>query len=137
MIARYKVDGAPIALQRARCSHMSQTVYDPQRKEKERVAYEILSQRSHSVISGPVELYIRFFFPISPKYSVKKQQYLSQCVYTSKPDLSNCIKFLEDVCNNVLFDDDRLITYVTAHKSYSYTPRTEFVVVAGNDHGRP
>lgn len=42
------------------------------------------------------------------------------------PDLSNLIKYIEDVCKGILYHDDCLIAEIQANKRQALVPRTEF-----------
>jgi Holliday junction resolvase RusA-like endonuclease len=65
--------------------------------------------------------------PIPPSRSKQKDKLINTFhVYT--PDLSNMIKFVEDIANGILYKDDCQISSIVAHKIYSDTSRTEFTL---------
>ena len=68
-----------------------------------------------------------FYFQI-PRTSQKRTELLRGTYHFYKPDLSNCIKYVEDVCSKVLYRDDCLVSSVVAFKRYDTNPRTEFTV---------
>lgn len=123
---KYILSGDPIALKRPRFRKNS-GVYDPQKSEKERSQFELKMQHgARKFISGPLELIITFFMkiPESKKRTVKPYLY-----HPIKPDLSNLIKFVEDVATGILYEDDSIIASIQAVKYYALVPRTEFILV--------
>ena len=46
----------------------------------------------------------------------------------SRPDLSNLIKFIEDVATGILYKDDCIIAELVSYKHYDTNPRTEFMI---------
>ena len=58
----------------------------------------------------------------------KKRPQALQSPHTAKPDLSNMIKFIEDVCKGIVYNDDEQIVQITAYKRYDLEPRTEFEI---------
>ena len=60
--------------------------------------------------------------PVPKSWSQKKKNNLPFA--TSRPDLSNYIKFIEDALNGHLWMDDALIVKLIAKKHYSEHPQT-------------
>ena len=116
----YVIAGKPIPLARPRMS--KGYVYDSQKQSKQSIA--TLLRRQHGLIPmycGPLHLNITFYMPI-PKRT-KAPLY-----HRKKPDLSNMIKFYEDVSSGILYADDRQIVKIFACKIYDENPRTEFTI---------
>lgn len=123
---KYILSGDPRALTRPRFRKDGKT-YDPQSVEKERARYELKFQhRSRPLLIGPLELIVTFFMPI-PK--TKARKVAPYDYHHIKPDLSNLIKFVEDVANDIIFTDDAIIASIQAVKYYAIAPRTEFILV--------
>ena len=80
------------------------------------------------LFEGPVHLDITFFMPIPVKTPRKRANEMLDAPCFFKPDLSNLIKFLEDLGSGVLYKDDAIIASVSAKKVYSINPRTEFSI---------
>ena len=121
----YYVPADPIALARARFG--KGRVYDCQKELKQ--AWGILIAKQHGrmpLFTGPVSLEISFFFGL-PK-SISKKKRTTDRPHIIKPDLSNLIKFVEDVGNGIIYRDDRQITSIRASKKYSLEPRVEWTV---------
>lgn len=127
---KYILIGEPTYLARPRLSRKGiGHLYDGQKEEKLRHMDEIRYQyRNKQPKEGPVKLEVVFFFGIPKKKKPKTG--LRWLPHSVRPDLSNCVKYLEDVCNGILFIDDKQIAEIYARKEYSLEPRTEFSVIS-------
>ena len=68
-----------------------------------------------------------FYVPIQATGS-KKTKLLKEekkILPNIRPDIDNYIKFVMDSLHDVIYDDDKVVTGVIAHKYYSENPRTE------------
>ena len=67
------------------------------------------------------------FMPIPKSFSKKKREEIKKALVFPevKPDLSNILKQIEDVCQDVLFDDDKRICQVFCQKFYGDPSRIE------------
>jgi Holliday junction resolvase RusA-like endonuclease len=104
--------------------------FDKQHKEKEMYRFYIRSLHSSSIVpfrDVPLELTVTFFMPLPLTEKLCKERQ-EQYYFTSRPDLSNMIKFLEDAMQDFLFDDDCLIVKINALKVYDKKGRTEFTI---------
>lgn len=129
----YMIKGAPIPWQRAgRCGTR---YYDTQKHWK--ASYAITMSSQHGTLpkyTKPLHIEAMFYFPI-PNYlkaptnpNSKKPHKKEGMPVPIKPDLDNCIKFILDACNKVLWDDDCIVCSITMKKVYSKNPRTEFTI---------
>lgn len=117
----YVIDGKPVPLQRAR--HGNRRTWDAQKILKHSIGLVIASQhRAFPIWSIPLTMHITFYMAI-PK--VKKGKLEGRPHY-SRPDLSNVLKFVEDICTGIIYADDSLIYCCHAQKIYDGNPRTEF-----------
>jgi len=80
--------------------------------------------KSFKPFAMQVEMLIEFHMPIPASYSKRKRAELVGRPYVKVPDLSNMIKFYEDVFNGVLYEDDKLIVKILASKIHSLEPKT-------------
>lgn len=117
---KYMIPGKPIPLKRPRFGQGR--VYDSQKKLKERDQYYLRMHRPQMIVKQPIELNIVFYFQLPKRF--KRREYL----HYSRPDLSNLIKYYEDICMGILFDDDCIISRIVAEKRYDVRPRTEFTI---------
>lgn len=122
------IPGTPIAKKRPRFARRGNfvTTYNTQETEESRVLWEIKQQHSGEPSTSPIALNVAFLMPIPKSTSNKKaKQMLSgEIAHVKKPDLSNCLKFIEDVCNGILWKDDSQLMSVMAEKYYSDSPQT-------------
>ena len=136
---KYIIPGDPVPLLRARYAH-GQRPWDSQKQIKASTAIQIATQHGERpVYNGPLELNITFFFAI-PSIPLKgcKPDRLKTIVFKRdkmvgqphifKPDLSNLIKFIEDIAEKIIYGNDCTIASIVARKVYAYEPRTEFTI---------
>ncbi len=121
----YVVREKPVPLNRPRISEYG--VYDSQRKIKERIGNILLAQKNDdATICGMLHLNIDFYMPL-PKTKSHREHLKQQQYHVYRPDLSNLIKFIEDVCVDIgIIEDDCLIASISARKLYDESHRTEF-----------
>lgn len=131
----YKLDGPPIPLRRPKLTTFPVPhAYDSQKQVKAESQLELRFQHGYcKLIEGPISLEITFFMKIPASYSKKKKDALIDQPHIKKPDLSNLIKYLEDVAQGIIFRDDAIIDKITAKKQYSDNPRTEFIIRTERD----
>ncbi len=121
----YIIPGNPVPWKRA--GHANGTFYDTQKNNKLVTGLYIQNQHQGGLYQGPLLLDITFYFPM-PVSLKKKWDTIRHSHNMHRPDLSNCIKYVEDVCTSLLYDDDCLITEIKAKKIYADVGRTEFTI---------
>lgn len=122
----YVIPGDPIPLARPRFSNYRR-VYDSQKNIKLTASIHVVSQHDDEpLLEGPLHLDITFYMPVPTSISAKRRALLYGKTHIFRPDLTNCIKFYEDICSGVLYYDDCTIAKITARKIYDEHPRTEF-----------
>lgn len=125
----YILKGCPIALARGRISGAGKRhVYDSQKQLKLIAGINLRNQaEGDKYFEGPIELDVTFYIEI-PKSRIKQRNLPGQ-YHTYVPDLSNLIKFTEDIAANVLYNNDCIISKIAAKKVYTPTnPRTQFTL---------
>lgn len=121
----YVLMGNPTAL--ARCRVGNRRVWDSQKQIKLIHGIDIAQQHNNRpMFKGPLLLDVIFIFDIPKKTPAKKAILLIDTPYTGKIDLDNMIKYIGDVCTGILYDNDNVITNITAKKVYGDTARTIF-----------
>lgn len=73
-------------------------------------------------LQGPLKLEVVFCFAKSPRRADRDYY------HHYRPDLSNLIKLIEDVCSRVVYHDDCQIAEIHAVKVYSSPARTQFTL---------
>lgn len=121
----YVVQGKPVPLNRPRMSEYG--VYDSQKAVKTRIATELQIQKDeNATLCGMLHMHVDFYMPL-PKTKSHRKHLMQQKYHVYKPDLSNLIKMIEDVCVDIrIIEDDSLIASITARKLYGEQPSTKF-----------
>jgi Holliday junction resolvase RusA-like endonuclease len=127
-IYKFIIPGKPIAWQRAKPSYSQRMMFDSQKKLKRDWAIYLLQQYKDTPIKTCISLDVTFFMPPADKMKQMKKDALCSKPHFYKPDLSNMIKWVEDCCNGIVFDDDCLIASISAKKIYDLVARTEFTI---------
>lgn len=119
------IGGAPLGQSRPRVTRFG--TYSPQKKIKQSVELQMLAQLSkipHFVpLSCPLRAEFEFHMPIPKSWSKRKKENAPATPHLVKPDVSNMIKFYEDIGNGILYADDKQIVEVSAEKFYSDEPK--------------
>jgi len=108
-------------------------VYDAQKKAKTTSIAEIqrqfeLHHSPNCVLDGvALRLDVRFTLA-TPKSQKMQYSKLHGKPHIIRPDTSNMIKYIEDVCSGLIYRDDALISKILAYKRYGLESYTEFKV---------
>ena len=122
VVSRCTIPGRPTPLNRPRFGKGH--VYDSQKDIK--IAYTAFLRhtwRHTPPLERPLILEVDFFF----KPPRKKDNGLP---HSGRPDLSNLVKFIEDVAIGVLYKDDAQICEIRARKFYGLPERTALGLIA-------
>lgn len=123
----YKIPGEPIALARPRFSISTKRVYNSQRNSMNAAAIYLQSQHNNQpMFEGPIHLDVTFYFAYPSSMAKSKRK--PGTYKSTKCDLSNLVKFIEDIAIDVLYKDDAIIASISAKKVYDSIPRTEFTI---------
>lgn len=104
-----------------------------QKRNKETLAALLLEHRPPRILTGPIILGVRVFFPIPPSWPQWQREAAGKWgiwPHHSAPDLANCIKLIEDVMKGTFYVDDRLIFkyWPAPEAGYSNRPRWEIYI---------
>lgn len=121
----YQLLGNPKALHRPRFSKGK--VYNDQKRVMLVDYLSIKSQHGkRSLFFQPIHLEVTFYFAIPKSYSKKKHLELLNKPYVGVCDVDNLLKYLMDVCTGALYNNDNVITSISAQKIYSTHAKTIF-----------
>lgn len=127
MIKKYFLDCKPIPLARAR--HTERRVWDSQKQIKFNCSLALQNQHGNSpLFKGPLKLDVQFYFPIPKTWSKKKKDGILDTPHIYKPDVDNLVKFICDVGNKILYEDDCIFAEINAKKLYGVTGKTVFTI---------
>lgn len=122
------IEGLPIPQPRPRFFRRGNSVgaYDPVEKQKENARWQIRANYREKPLSCPVSLDISFYLPIPKNTSgIRTRQMLNGVIHhIKKPDIDNLQKFVLDVLNKLVIEDDNQVIELTARKKYSTKPAT-------------
>lgn len=132
------IPGNPIAKKRPRFFRRGNFTgtYNPQETEEGRFMWEVKNQLPKDFMlieqGTPLILKCDFFFAVPKSVSKKKREamILDEIKHTKKPDLDNCIKFVKDCLNSLVWHDDSQVVMVVARKEYNALPLTEITIEA-------
>jgi Holliday junction resolvase RusA-like endonuclease len=73
-----------------------------------------------SPLTGPLYVRVEVVLPIPASYSKRKRDeaFAGLLLPTTKPDVSNCLKNIEDIMNSLVWLDDKQITEAVVTKRY-------------------
>lgn len=86
--------------------------------------WTLRNQYREEPIKDAVKIMYQFFLPIPKRCSKKKKKELLEWKHTSKPDVSNLVKFAEDCLKKIIIEDDNQVWAFQAVKQYDEKPRT-------------
>ncbi len=130
MVREFYIPGLPVVWKRAapvlNNGHIK--MVDKQKTEKMEYGLYLKQLYKGASITNAVRMDVTFFLAL-PVLRKKEWDNLRDKHHDHIPDLSNCIKFLEDalVDAGILYDD-RLIAEIVAKKLYADIPRTCFTL---------
>lgn len=100
--------------------------YDPSKKDKEQMQWQIKPFAPKEPLTGPIELTLVFFFPI-PKGTSKalRTQMLNRVILPDKkPDEDNLAYLVTNALKQLVYDDDRRICAKHVYKFYGTEAKT-------------
>lgn len=134
MVIEITVPLKPHGQMRAKHDHRNKRTYKTNKQSKAEEDYlrYIVPYAPPTPLEGELALRVSAFYPIPKSWTVKKKQLaLSGAMRPAvTPDLSNVVKHIEDICNGVLWGDDRqVVEYIPGTgRWYSERPRVEITV---------
>lgn len=130
------IPGAPIAKERPRFTKEGRT-YDRQKQEKKLTRCLIMKEMADKRILRRLhdEIAVRMVFhtPIPKSWSQKRQKSVLGKPDGRRPDLDNYAKFYCDVMNELVYQDDNMITELWCEKKYSDKPKVEILITEIKD----
>lgn len=104
-------------------------MWDSQKKLKMWLGlYIIRTHGDRAQYKGPLLLDIQFNMPMNQRM-LKDPDKWEGVRFEGRPDFDNLTKLICDTCNDILYEDDKLITDAIINKVYSTQPRTQFRLI--------
>lgn len=122
---QYILPGIPVSMARPRFNKKTGAVFNCQAQQLNDQKLILRAQASKfERVSGPLIISVVLFMPIPQSWSKKKREAFHLQPHISRPDLDNMVKWIGDVGNGILYDDDAVICAMHAYKFYSLEPKT-------------
>ena len=142
-VARLTIPGHPVGKQRVRVVRSRAgfpVAYTPAKtKNYETLVRElfIIKYPAFTPLDEPVEIDMEISIAIPKSASKKRQRQMEAGLIwpTTRPDMSNVVKAVEDALNGVAYRDDSLIVRGVTEKKYSWTPRVEITIYRKGENG--
>lgn len=101
-------------------------MYNPSKKDIERVQWQIKPFAPKEPLLGPVELSITFFLPIPKSVSAKmRKQMINRVILPNiKPDEDNLAYLITNALKKIVYDDDKQVCAKHVYKYYGPEPKT-------------
>lgn len=120
----FEIVGEPIAQKQTRFSNGH--AYDPSKKDKEMIQWQVKPYAPSKPLSGPIELSLTFFMPIPKSTSgIRRQQMLNRLILPIvKPDEDNLAYLVTNALKKIVYEDDNQICAKHVYKFYGDKPKT-------------
>jgi Holliday junction resolvase RusA-like endonuclease len=124
----FEIHGAPIPQKQTRCTCIGGVprLYDPGKKEKEQIQWQIRPYAPKEPLKGPIELTMTFFMPIPKSTSSKGRKAMINRVILPvvKPDADNLAYLITNALKKIVYEDDKQICASHVYKFYGEEPKT-------------
>lgn len=106
------------------------STYDPAKPNKDIIKQYIslVYKNKLKKIKEPILFKLTAFMPIPKSLSLKKSKELIGQYHTKKPDIDNIYKFVSDLLNGIMYEDDSQISKIICEKVYDLNPRVEIEI---------
>lgn len=129
----YILPGPPVSQARPRFG--GGRAWNPQKQIKLSTQFILQNQHhQHPLFSGPLKVELAFHLPPAASMPQRQKDKMYQTPHVFKPDLDNMIKFVLDVANGILYNDDCTVASLIATKYYSHEPKTIITITRLENH---
>lgn len=141
---RFVIPGPPVAKARPRAFRAGTGVRMHTPEKTQRYENLVAIEADHAMagakpLDGPVAAFFDVGLPVPASWSKKKRTAAlsGEIRPTSKPDVSNIAKSVEDGMNKIVYHDDSQITELVIRKRYAEKPGLSVRVstLEGDEHG--
>jgi Holliday junction resolvase RusA-like endonuclease len=125
---QFEIFGTPVAQKQTRftCSCGKGRCYDPSRKDKEHIQWQVKPLSPEEPLTCAVELSIFFFMPIPKSASAPLREQMRNRVILpdKKPDEDNLAYLITNALKGLVYDDDKRVCAKHVYKFYADEPKT-------------
>lgn len=102
--------------------------YEQKREYQQRLKTVIATEGPETPLKSPIAITLGFYIPMPKSWSKKRKEQAFGKPCSSRPDIDNYIKFILDIMNGIVFQDDAQVWFLEAAKTYSDNPCVEIEV---------
>ncbi len=128
----FEIFGPPIPQQQTRftCAGGRPRTWDPSKKDKEHIQWQIKPLAPKEPLKCPIELAITFFLAIPKATSSKTRLAMINRVILPniRPDIDNLAYIITNALKGIVYDDDRQVCVQRLYKVYGEEPKTVITV---------
>jgi len=105
--------------------------YDPSKKAKEAIQWQIRPYAPKEPITGPVSLHLTFLLPIPKSTSklIRRQMIEGKILPIMRPDFDNLAYIITNAMNQLIYKDDSQVVDAKIMKRYGEEPQTIVKIV--------
>lgn len=105
--------------------------YDPSKKAKEAIQWQIRPFAPKEPITGPVSLHLTFLLPIPKSTSklIRRQMIEGKILPIMRPDFDNLAYLITNAMNQLIYKDDSQVVDAKIMKRYGEEPQTIVKIV--------
>lgn len=124
-VKQYVLIGDPVPLARPRFAFRK--VFDSQKALKISTMLELENQQGNTpLLSGPLHLDATFYMKTPQSMSKSKRDILYGTPHIYTPDLDNLIKWICDIGSGIIYEQDSIVSSISATKIYGPVAQTQF-----------
>ena len=125
---QFEIHGNPVPQKQTQWSRGRP--YDPSKKEKEMIQWQIRPLAPKTPLTCPVELTITFFMPIpkSASKALRLQMINRVILHTKRPDADNLAYLITNALKEIVYADDSQVCAQHVYKFYGEQPKTVITV---------
>ena len=117
------IKGQPISL--VRQDKLTQAYWDDLKKHRQSAINQLEAQLQElKPFEKPVHLDVQFYFIPNGLHKALHPHGYNH----SRPDISDLIRFVENISDGILFKDSSIVASITSTKRYSNESRTEIII---------
>ena len=112
--------------------------YDPSKKYKEQIIWQVKPYAPTKIMEGPVELELYFHMPIPKAASmIRRKQMIAGIIHHIKrPDIDNLAYVVTNALKGLVYKDDSQIVNLHVYKRYADAPKILLKVIDINEETR-
>lgn len=126
----FEISGDPIPQKQTQWTRRGH-VYDPSKKDKEQIQWQIRPNAPASPLQGAIEMHLTFYVAIPKGTSaIRRRQMLNGVILpTKRPDFDNLAYIITNALKGIVYQDDSLVTDCIIRKRYGDPTKTIIKII--------